>query len=39
LKGLLMRSARGETSTSLSVGIFSPLSMLTETLAVAASVP
>ena len=39
LNGLLMRSARGETSTSLSVGIFSPLSVVTETLAVAASVP
>ncbi|WP_177224858.1 hypothetical protein [Variovorax sp. 770b2] len=24
LKGLLMRNARGDTSTSLSVGIFSP---------------
>ncbi|WP_422084293.1 hypothetical protein [Variovorax sp.] len=24
MKGLLMRRARGETSTSLSVGIFSP---------------
>jgi hypothetical protein len=27
LKGLLMRSARGDTSTSLSVGIFSPVSV------------
>ena len=27
LKGLLMRSAKGDTSTSLSVGIFSPLSL------------
>jgi hypothetical protein len=28
LKGLLMRSASGDTSTSLSVGIFSPLSVV-----------
>ena len=28
LKGLLMRSAMGDTSTSLSVGIFSPVSVL-----------
>jgi hypothetical protein len=27
LKGLLMRSARGEMSTNRSVGIFSPLSV------------
>ncbi len=28
LNGLLMRSARGDTSTSLSVGIFSPASVV-----------
>jgi hypothetical protein len=38
LKGLLMRSASGETSTSLSVGIFSPVSVTTGALA-APSVP
>ncbi len=38
LKGLLMRSASGDTSTSLSVGIFSPVSVTTGAPA-AASVP
>ena len=36
LKGLLMRSARGETSTNLSVGIFSPLSVAGATCATGA---
>ncbi len=38
LKGLLMRSAKGETSTNLSVGIFSPVSVVAATFATA-SVP
>ncbi len=38
LKGLLIRNASGETSTSLSVGIFSPLSV-TGAAGAAASVP
>jgi len=38
LNGLLMRSARGDTSTSLSVGIFSPLSVAAGALT-ATSVP
>jgi len=39
LKGLLMRNARGDTSTSLSVGIFSPAgSVLAAGVAAAAAV-
>jgi hypothetical protein len=38
LKGLLIRSARGETSTNLSVGIFSPFSVVSA-MPVTASVP
>jgi len=37
LNGLLVRSASGDTSTNLSVGIFSPLSAVTDVLTPAAS--
>jgi len=39
LKGLLMRSASGDTSTNLSVGIFSPVSVTAGATAAASWVP
>ena len=39
LNGLLMRNAKGDTSTSLSVGIFSPVSVNTSMPAGAVAAP